>query len=607
MDENIENLNDKEEKNIYEKAKIFIMKLISPLSRFEHQDSALIDSIKNGKWVVLDGIEHSPPLISEKLSSFCGDEPTLNVYESGFDELNFDISNINKNCKLFFIYDSSSQNSKKIDPSLFHKCIKFTLSSIDEKPNDAATLLFNGFSKKDEIDDIGLKYELSSRITSYHIEQIKISKKNSDMLAGNVPFTSRNLTFISNDYIRTFNKKEISLESWLYSIFDNYYWRSFIDYSSDNIKKYKNEALQIIKKDAHNRYKIHEFIKIEEEFKDIVDDLVGIQNNIIKDIPYNEFNFKIFVEKCYNTVPLNKEKLKWLLINIEDTLNLLENSNRIDIELKQKFYQIIIIKNIFEKIISNFKNIHGFVNDIKLSNEQLLNLHEIKPILLKFKLLNQLLNQKNSIYAENINYLLFNSLCNDLCKKLNELNDKESFEDLVIFLFQNDECFNFLDLLYPFYIEEKENYKELKNSSYIIYLWINFYKSKINFSVKIREKEYHIKFKENQLKKIYTYFILNEKKSVILSIGSYIAMSYRVKNKRKKKKKHKNSLEIQKENIKEVSFEETKTIFNIIKKNYDFINKEKPLLFYDNNFIKFKKLEASNFYPNKYHSLISRI
>ena len=135
-----ENKNN-EEKQKFENAKSYILKITSPINRFEHQDSSLINAIKKGKWVLLDGIEHSPPLISEKLSSFCGEEPTLNVYESGIDELNFDLTNINPNCKLFFIYDSSSQNSQKIDPSLYHKCMKFTLSPIEEK-NQMMQLLY---------------------------------------------------------------------------------------------------------------------------------------------------------------------------------------------------------------------------------------------------------------------------------------------------------------------------------------------------------------------------------------------------------------------------------------------------------------------------------
>ena len=130
------------EKKIYEDAKDTLTVLKSPLNRFMHQDSELIKGIKTGKWIALDGIEMANTQISEKLSPLCGEVPTLNVFESGLEDLNFDSSNINPNFRLFIIYNPSSQNSKKIDQSLFNKSIKFTMPSIDSSPIDATTMLF---------------------------------------------------------------------------------------------------------------------------------------------------------------------------------------------------------------------------------------------------------------------------------------------------------------------------------------------------------------------------------------------------------------------------------------------------------------------------------
>ena len=443
-----------------------------------------------------------------------------------------------------------------------------------------------------------MKYELSSRITSYHIIKSKYSKQNIDLLAGNIPLSSRNLNFICNDYIRTFNKKD-SIESWLYTILDNYYWRSFIDFNSENKKKYIEESYQILKKEQENKYIMNENIKIEEEFKDIVDDLCGIQNYASKNIVYNEFNFKNFVEKCYTIVPLNKEKIQWLLNNIEDTLNILDNNINMDNELKSKFYQIITIKKIYEEIINKFDKIDGFVNEIKLSSEQLLSISEIKQILLKFKLLNYFLLQKENLYEINLNYLLFNPICQELCQKLYELTQeksKEIFIQLVLFIFKNDVCFQILELLYPFNNEEINKNVELEFCSYYIYLWINLYKNKNNFTVRIGNEEYNIKFDDPQDKKIYCYFILNEKKSTLLSAGSYIGMQ-----KNKNKNKYKKAF------IKEISQEGTKYLLSIIIQNYNIIYKEKQITEYDKNFYKLKRFESLNFYHSKLSSLIPRI
>ena len=111
--------------------------------------------------------------ISEKLSSLCGETPTLNIFESGLDDLNFDSSNINPNFRLFIIYNPSAQNAKKIDQSLFNKCIKFTLPSIDSSPRDAITMLYESISNNSNIDDFSLWSNLSARIAKYHIEETK--------------------------------------------------------------------------------------------------------------------------------------------------------------------------------------------------------------------------------------------------------------------------------------------------------------------------------------------------------------------------------------------------------------------------------------------------
>ena len=142
---------NEEEKKEYEKAKDELIKLKSPLNRFIHQDSELINGIKTGKWIALDGIEMANTQISEKLSTLCGESPTLNVFESGIEDLNFDSSNINENFRLFIIYNPLSKNAKKIDQLLFNKCIKFTLPSIDSSPRDATTMLYESIIKKIKI------------------------------------------------------------------------------------------------------------------------------------------------------------------------------------------------------------------------------------------------------------------------------------------------------------------------------------------------------------------------------------------------------------------------------------------------------------------------
>ena len=327
---------EEDDKKEYENALDTLTILKSPLNRFMHQDSELINSIRKGNWVALDGIEMANTQISEKISSLCGEIPTLNVYESGSDDLNFDASNINPNFRLFIIYNPSSKNAKKIDQTLFNKCIKFTLNSIDSSPGDATTMLYESITNNKKYikeNEIFLWSNLCSRITKYHIEETKKSKKNNDLVAGNVPFTSRNLCFIANDFHRTLENKNITIEAWLLSIFDNYYWRSFINYSKETKNKFINDTYNIIKFQPDIQFKVDQELDFTEEFKDILECLIEIQNNAAKNIEYNDFNFKNFLNYCLK-VPINLEKLQSINNDLEDTILLLDNNHNMNEILK---------------------------------------------------------------------------------------------------------------------------------------------------------------------------------------------------------------------------------------------------------------------------------
>ena len=412
------------EKKEYEKAKNTLTILKSPLNRFKHEDSELIKAIKTGKYIALDGIEMASPQISEKLSTLCGEVPTLNVFESGLEDSNFDSSNINPNFRLFIVYNPSSQNSKKIDRSLFNKCIKFTLPSIDSSPRDATTMLYESIVNNSTIEDSTLWVNLCARIAKYHIEATKKSKENTELVAGNVPFTSRNLVFISNDFHHSLENNEynISIESWLQSVFDNYYWRSFINYSSKEKNKFKENTLKTIKAVPDQQYKVDQELDFNEEFKEIVEDLIAIQKYAAKNVEYREFLFSHFLDKCL-LVPINKEKMQSMFYNLEDTILLLDNNIDIDEIFKNKFYQINFIKNNYENILNHFDNVSGFEDKLELINDQLLKNEDIKLYILRMRFLSKILknNDSKNIYEQNLNYKLFTPYSNELSKKLLDL------------------------------------------------------------------------------------------------------------------------------------------------------------------------------------------
>ena len=129
------------------------------------------------------------------------------------------------------------------------------------------------------------------------------------------------------------------------------------------------------------------------QFKEISEILIGIQNYACNNIEYN-FSFIYFIQNCLK-LPLNEEILKWVINNIEDTINLLNNNNKMSNEVKSNLYQIIIIKNIFNELIDNIQNLDECVSNKELLSEDLLNIKEIKPIIMKLKLLYMLLKSKS--------------------------------------------------------------------------------------------------------------------------------------------------------------------------------------------------------------------
>ncbi len=291
--------------------------------------------------------------------------------------------------------------------------------------------------------------------------------------------------------------------------------------------------------------------------------------------------------------------------------------------LKNKFYQINFIKNNYENILKNFKNVSGFEDKLELTNDQLLKNDDIKNYLLRMRFLSLILNNnlkdededegedKNKekekikaenriyeeskiIYEENLNYELFTPYTNELCKILSNLikhSNKIYFEELVLFLFQYPESFKIIHYYYPYNNNElKEG--ELKYANYYIYYWYNLYRKKINFSVRIKNQRYDIIFEEeNQVEKCNPYFVLNENNSLCLSKESFL------------KKNFKNECKII--YLEKKPEENTIDMLTWIEKHYNQLYKESRLKTLDeiDNF----QLETANFFTTNTSNLISRI
>ena len=89
----------------------------------------------------------APSQIPEKITPLCGENPEINIYESGKD-INITSKDIKKNFLLFIIYNPFNKGSKILEPVLFNKCVSFTLPSIDQSLLDSANTIYNSIKLK---------------------------------------------------------------------------------------------------------------------------------------------------------------------------------------------------------------------------------------------------------------------------------------------------------------------------------------------------------------------------------------------------------------------------------------------------------------------------
>ena len=165
-----------EQINLIKKARRTIFITISPPSRFDHKDSAFIDSIikDEGKWVILDGIEMAPSQIPEKIAPLCGENPEISIFESR-KGIYITSKDIKENFQLFIIYNPFNKGSKTLDQILFNKCISFTLPSIDNSQSDSSTVIYNSMklSKKANKNAWNI---ISSKLAASHMFAVKKSE-----------------------------------------------------------------------------------------------------------------------------------------------------------------------------------------------------------------------------------------------------------------------------------------------------------------------------------------------------------------------------------------------------------------------------------------------
>ncbi len=121
-----------------------------------------------------------------------------------------------------------------------------------------------------------------------------------------------------------------------------------------------------------------EDIKVKDKFPKIMEPLLQIQKASTNRASQYIFDFGDFVKECMD-VYLEEENIKYIKDQIDDTLNLLNNSD-LPKESLYSFYQIKLIEILYNEILNNIDCIKSENKGHKINLDQFLRLESLKPI-----------------------------------------------------------------------------------------------------------------------------------------------------------------------------------------------------------------------------------
>ena len=262
------------------------------------------------------------------------------------------------------------------------------------------------------------------RLAQSHIFCVEKSNELTDNFAGGVPFTSRNLNFIVEDKNNNKfkDKGELKYEkigNWIKSIFNYYYFDSFIENNrkpNDYSKiKFEDDTIKCFQEKPEETVDYLVEISEDEKYPAIVLPLLNIQQVAKGKNKDYKFNFLEFVSNCLK-VEIDENTLKYINIQIEDTFNLIYNSS-ISSELMFNYCQIKIVKNIYEELLEEIDSVKSEEKGNKLNSDELFRNNVLRKRLLRFRLFEKLLENKET-FTKGINNILYYKNINNITEKV---------------------------------------------------------------------------------------------------------------------------------------------------------------------------------------------
>ena len=465
--------------------------LIQPHKRFKKKESTFIKALKNGDWVLIDGIESANPVISDKLIRLCDENSELDLTETGeniiFSKNSSDINKIHDNFHLFINYNPlNKSNNNQLNEMFLNKCITFTLEPMDVDVESSAQIVYGFMKNTDKINEI-LCQEISSKVALIHQAMNKKILQNQEFFSGGIEFTGRIIKYISEEISKSQNNDDLC-KHLVNALYLNYI--NSINNKNDikNVFEVKDIINSIIKKETV-RFDTGEkdiYLKYSEIFKV----LRNIQKVSKKILPGYDFNFLDFLNSLKR---VEISDLNLILYHIDETLNLLDEfvGNSINKKIKYfHYYNLQIIKKLLKNLLNYVdKNNKYNLMDFTLNDkDEFFNKSILIEEISKINLVERLETEISKIKLTDCFICLPNEFIDylDSTKKLLETNDiKELYNNLKIV----ENCLNQginITQLFPFNlllldeIQKKDNSGKIIRMYKVIFLIYKIIENKVN-------------------------------------------------------------------------------------------------------------------------------